>query len=61
MDEYQGVLNTDGYHSDEHAFCSDMSCPCHEDRGEIDNVAQYIEDGEMTTTEADRYYHGKTI
>jgi hypothetical protein len=59
--EYTGVLNPDGTHSDDYPFCSDMPCPCHEDRAEIENVAQYIEDGEMTASEADQLYHGKTV
>lgn len=61
MDEYQGVLNTDGYHSDDYPFCVDMSCDCHEDRAEVENVGDYVVDGLMTTSEADRYYRGQTV
>jgi hypothetical protein len=58
---YTGVINTDGAHTDEYTFCIDMHCDCHEDKGEIDNVATYIADGEMTVSEADQYYRGLTI
>jgi hypothetical protein len=59
--EYTGVLNTDGTHSDAYPFCPDLTCPCHEDRWEIENATDYLTDGLMTIDEVDRYYRGQTI
>lgn len=48
-------------HTDEHPFCDDMSCPCHEDSENIGVVGEQVSDGLMTPAEADRYYRGQTI
>ena len=48
-------------HTDEHAFCTDMTCPCHEDSEAINTVGDYVENGLMTNSEADQYYHGRTV
>lgn len=51
----------DGSHDDEHAFCTDMTCPCHENTEATSLVGEYVADGLMTTSEADQYYHGKAV
>lgn len=48
-------------HGDDRTFCYDMSCPCHEDSNETAIVGQYVSDGLMNTSEADRLYRGRTI
>jgi hypothetical protein len=48
-------------HTDEHEFCSDMSCRCHEDQEAIQRVAGQVTDGLLTSKEADRYYRGETL
>jgi hypothetical protein len=58
---YIGVINADLAHTDENPFCADDACDCHTDPGEVANVQQYIEDGEMTEDEATQYYYGKNI
>lgn len=60
-DEYTGVFNADGAHTDEAPWCADMSCACHEDTGEMDQAQDYIDDGLLTTQEADNLYRGRTI
>jgi hypothetical protein len=55
------VVGDDSVHSDEFPFCGDMPCPCHEDNEAIGQVGGYVDDGLMTTSEADQIYRGKTI
>ena len=45
----------------EHPFCYDMSCPCHEDSESMNMVGHYVNDGLMTTSEADNLYRGRTM
>lgn len=48
-------------HTDVDLFCPNMSCPCHEDQENIALVAQDVEKGFLTTSEADRYLRGQNI
>jgi hypothetical protein len=48
-------------HTEEHLFCDDLSCPCHEDQGAIQVVMGHVTDGLMTFKEADLYYSGRTL
>jgi hypothetical protein len=45
----------------EHMFCSDMTCPCKEDRELIGKLNQQIQDGEASVDDANRIYRGKTV
>ena len=46
---------------DEHAFCYDMSCPCHENQSNIDQLGQQHNDGLVSTDDANRIYRGRTV
>ena len=45
-------------HTQARPFCSDATCPCHEDETLIRAVAGAIEDGVLTPDEASRYVQG---
>lgn len=49
-------------HTDDHPYCNDMKCPCHND--EERNYELYtwpLRQGLMTTDEAQRLYRGQQI
>ena len=48
-------------HDEEHLFCDDMSCPCHEDSFSTGLVGQQVSNGLLTPTEADQLYRGRTL
>lgn len=48
-------------HTSGHPFCDDMSCPCHEDQGNIDELNSYHQEGLVSTQDADNIYRGKTL
>jgi hypothetical protein len=48
-------------HTQEHPFCYDQTCDCHEDQDEIGLVAQYVQGGLMTPDEATDFVGGKHI
>ena len=50
-------------HTDEHPFCFEMDCPCHDDRQRIEeHFRQPIRDGLRDYDEANSiFYRGKTI
>ena len=48
-------------HSDDHPFCSDPTCPCHEDAELTQPVFDAWRDGEMTQGEAERYMRGGNL
>lgn len=43
-------------HSDEHPFCSDPDCPCHNEEAVAEHIVPYLEDGTMSGAEALRKY-----
>ncbi len=47
--------------SAEHPFCSDPTCPCHEDQELLSDVAHAVEQGLLTPTEATRFVKGKAF
>jgi hypothetical protein len=49
------------YHTNEHPFCYDPTCPCHEEQGLIAPVAQHVRDGFLTPSEATDFVNGKTL
>jgi len=55
-------MEDDLVHTDHDPFCSDPTCPCHEeDADAIDSVAQHVEDGLMTPDEATRFTQGRQL
>jgi hypothetical protein len=65
MDEYYVIPILEGtdyrIHTDDHPFCDDMSCPCHEDPENVETLGQAYADGLASTGDADRIYRGKTL
>lgn len=47
-------------HAD-HTFCYDMSCPCHENLENINQLGDAVSDGLASTGDADRIYRGRTV
>lgn len=55
-------MNTEEYSEHtEHMFCSDPSCPCHEDKYLIAEVEEAYYEGELTAAEATRTVEGKMV
>jgi hypothetical protein len=48
-------------HTDDHLFCDDPTCPCHEENDSIEQVQTWISDGLITAEDADRLYRGMTV
>lgn len=48
-------------HTDHAPFCSDPSCPCHEDHEAIELVAGMVQDGLFTPAEATRFVQGRQL
>lgn len=48
-------------HTDDHLFCSDPDCPCHEESAFTEQVQSWISDGLITAKDADRIYRGMTV
>lgn len=46
---------------DEHLFCYDTTCPCHESRPLIGDLADAVEEGLASVDDANRIYRGKVI
>lgn len=42
-------------------FCYNPSCPCHESRLLIEQVARFVREGLMTPQEATNYVSGRTL
>ncbi len=48
-------------HTVSRPFCWNLSCPCHEDTGEIGKVAKAVSDGLLTPQEATDFVRGRGI
>jgi hypothetical protein len=55
------VLVDERIHTDEHLFCAEMDCLCHEDQENIACLNSWIQDGLMTKEQADRYFRGQVL
>jgi hypothetical protein len=42
-------------------FCWDMTCPCHEDTDNTQDLGDAVTDGFATATDADNVYRGKVV
>jgi hypothetical protein len=54
-------MDEQAVHTAEHPFCFDMTCYCHRDADAIQQTAQDVQAGLLSTQDADRFYHGKTV
>jgi hypothetical protein len=48
-------------HTDDHPFCWNGTCDCHEDDVAIFQVSLYVQDGLMTPDEATLFVSGRTF
>ncbi len=48
-------------HTEDHEFCYDPNCPCHEDPAAIGRLNQSVQDGLASVDDANRIYKGKTV
>jgi len=56
------VPTTQPFHTKEHPFCGDPTCPCaSEDTDALSELAQAIKDGLITLDDATRILKGKTV
>ena len=46
-------------HTDEHPFCPDPDCGCHNDENVAEHIDPYLDNGTMSNAEAFRTYFGK--
>jgi hypothetical protein len=54
-------MEDDILHTQSHPFCSDPTCPYHEDAELLSDVAQAVEQGLLTPAEATHFVEGKTV
>lgn len=55
------IPNDTQRHSVTDPFCFVPSCPCHEDQGNVAEVARYVNDGLLTSQEATDHVAGKHL
>jgi hypothetical protein len=55
------LMEDDFLHTQGHPFCSDPTCPCHEDAELLSGVAQAVEQGLLTPAEVTRFVEGKAV
>lgn len=48
-------------HTNDHPFCDDSTCPCHEDRENLATLQGWYNDGLIGEVDGDLIYRGKTI
>jgi hypothetical protein len=48
-------------HTQDHPFCYNDACPCHQDQKRIAEVHQHVQEGLLTPEEATLVVQGKTI
>lgn len=54
-------VEDDLVHTDHDPFCSDPTCPCHEDESLIAEVSQQVEEGLFSPAEATRFVQGRQL
>jgi len=55
------VPTTQLFHTEEHPFCGDPTCPCSVDTDALTELDQAIRDGLITPDDATRILRGKTV
>ena len=62
-EEGLGPITTPIIHTDEHPFCSDVHCPCHDIQGPqyYELICQPLLGGLMTAEEANRLFFGEQL
>ena len=61
-DNFKPVVPVDYIeHTEKTPFCWDDQCICREDQEAIGNLNQAVQDGLITTDDANRIYHGHTV
>jgi hypothetical protein len=48
-------------HTEDHLFCDDPTCPCHEDEENQQTLQEWYDDGLIGSVDGDNIYHGRTI
>lgn len=48
-------------HTDEHPFCDEMDCPCHEDSENTAMLQEWYNDGLIGSVDGDLIYRGRTV
>ncbi|HET8845478.1 MAG TPA: hypothetical protein VFN35_28660 [Ktedonobacteraceae bacterium] len=48
-------------HTQEHPFCSDPTCPCHEDPENLETLQEWYDGGLIGSVDGRHIYHGRTI
>lgn len=54
-------MEDDLVHTDHDPFCSDPTCPCHEDPDLLVAVSEQVEGGLLTPDEATRFVQGRQV
>ena len=54
-------MEDDPVHADRDPFCSDPTCPCHEESDTLASLAQHVQDGLLTPEEATRFVQGRQL
>lgn len=60
-DNFAIVLPDEALHTDDHPFCYNPSCPCHEDPDAVATLNEAVQDGLLTPDEASRIVNGGTV
>lgn len=55
------VVDGEQAHTDDHLFCDDMSCPCHEDSDNLQALGDWADAGLIGSTDGMLYYTGRTV
>jgi hypothetical protein len=59
MDPIEIPLDDEPTHDEGGSFCSDPTCPCHEDAELIAEIAELVTDGTLTSQDATDIVNGK--
>lgn len=48
-------------HTEDHPFCTEDDCPCHEDDENQKQLTRWYNEGLIGSVDGDLIYHGKTM
>lgn len=58
-DNFISVIPTDSIiHTTQHPFCTDPTCPCHENMEAVNQVNEWHQDGVISTNDANEIVQG---